>query len=57
MMSQPLVVAQSGAMPVDLDQAFHVAFWMDAPMLPVFDRLWRGYARQSLEALSKQLVT
>jgi hypothetical protein len=26
-------------MPVDLDQALHVAFWMDAPMLPVFGRL------------------
>jgi hypothetical protein len=49
MMSQPLVVAQSGAMPVHLYQAFHVAFWMDAPMLPVLGRLWRGYVRQSLE--------
>jgi hypothetical protein len=25
-----------------------------APMLPVFARLWRGYARQSLDELSKQ---
>ncbi|MGH3677530.1 MAG: SRPBCC family protein [Mycobacterium sp.] len=27
-----------------------------APVLPVFGRLWRGYARQSLEELSNQLV-
>ena len=27
-----------------------------APMLPVFGRLWLGYARQSLEELSNQLV-
>lgn len=27
-----------------------------APALPVFGRLWRGYARQSLEELSNQLV-
>jgi hypothetical protein len=27
-----------------------------APILPVFGKLWLGYARQSLEALSDQLV-
>ena len=27
-----------------------------APVLPVFGRLWRGYARQSLEELSNQLA-
>jgi polyketide cyclase/dehydrase/lipid transport protein len=27
-----------------------------APLLPVFGRLWLGYARQSLEELSNQLV-
>jgi hypothetical protein len=27
-----------------------------APVLPVFGRLWLGYARQSLEELSNQLV-
>lgn len=27
-----------------------------APILPVFGRLWLGYARQSLEELSNQLV-
>jgi hypothetical protein len=27
-----------------------------APVMPVFGRLWRGYARQSLEELSNQLV-
>jgi hypothetical protein len=27
-----------------------------APALPVFGRLWRGYARQSLDELSNQLV-
>ncbi|MET0757954.1 MAG: SRPBCC family protein [Mycobacterium sp.] len=27
-----------------------------APALPVFGRLWRGYARQSLEELANQLV-
>jgi hypothetical protein len=27
-----------------------------APMLPVFGRLWKGYARQVLETLSEQLV-
>ena len=29
---------------------------LTAPLLPVFGKLWKGYARQSLEALSKQLV-
>jgi Polyketide cyclase / dehydrase and lipid transport len=29
---------------------------LTAPMLPVFGRLWRGYARESLEELSSQLV-
>ena len=29
---------------------------LSAPALPVFGRLWRGYARQSLEELSNQLV-
>jgi len=29
---------------------------LTAPVLPVFGRLWRGYARQALEELSKQLV-
>jgi hypothetical protein len=27
-----------------------------APLLPVFGMLWKGYARQSLEELSRQLV-
>ena len=27
-----------------------------APLLPVFGKLWMGYARQSLETLSDQLV-
>ncbi len=27
-----------------------------APALPVFGRLWRGYARQALEELSRELV-
>ena len=27
-----------------------------APVLPVFARIWRGYARRSLETLSDQLV-
>ena len=29
---------------------------LTAPALPVFARLWRGYARQSLESLSDYLV-
>ena len=29
---------------------------LSAPALPVFARLWRGYARQSLESLSDYLV-
>lgn len=29
---------------------------LTAPLLPVFARLWKGYARQSLQELSKQLV-
>ncbi|HEY6575506.1 MAG TPA: SRPBCC family protein [Mycobacterium sp.] len=29
---------------------------LTAPVLPVFGRLWLGYARQSLEELSNQLV-
>ena len=29
---------------------------LSAPVLPVFGRLWLGYARQSLEELSNQLV-
>jgi Polyketide cyclase / dehydrase and lipid transport len=28
-----------------------------APALPVFGRIWRGYARQALEDLSGQLVS
>jgi hypothetical protein len=27
-----------------------------APLLPVFGKLWKGYARQSLDELSRQLV-
>ncbi|RDH78116.1 SRPBCC family protein [Mycolicibacterium moriokaense] len=29
---------------------------LTAPLLPVFGKLWKGYARQSLEELSRQLV-
>jgi hypothetical protein len=29
---------------------------LSAPVLPLFGRLWLGYARQSLEELSNQLV-
>jgi len=29
---------------------------LTAPLLPVFGRLWKGYARQSLAELSRQLV-
>ncbi len=29
---------------------------LTAPLMPVFGRLWRGYAKQSLEELSNQLV-
>lgn len=29
---------------------------LSAPALPVFGRVWRGYARQALEELSNQLV-
>ena len=29
---------------------------LTAPLLPVFAKLWKGYARQSLEELSRQLV-
>jgi len=29
---------------------------LTAPLLPVFGMLWKGYARQSLDELSKQLV-
>jgi len=29
---------------------------LTAPLLPVFARIWRGYARQALETLSDQLV-
>ncbi|MGH3960946.1 SRPBCC family protein [Mycobacterium sp.] len=29
---------------------------LTAPVLPVLGRLWRGYARRSLEELSRQLV-
>ena len=34
----------------------HPRSGLTAPLLPVFGKLWKGYARQSLEALSKQLV-
>ena len=78
MMSQPLVVAQSSAMPVEPTEAFDAVFWMDAPTVfrhwhgpfPLIKAVtgdwtfapsgtgtrWRGYARQSLEELSNQLV-
>jgi hypothetical protein len=59
-MSQPLVVEQSRAIPVEVDKTFDRAIWMDAPT--VFRR-WYGpfpptthCARQALEELSKQLV-
>ena len=29
---------------------------LTAPVLPVFGKMWKGYARQALETLSKQLV-
>ncbi|OBK79489.1 SRPBCC family protein [Mycobacterium sp. 1274761.0] len=29
---------------------------LTAPLLPVFGKLWKGYARQSLKELSRQLV-
>ena len=29
---------------------------LTAPVLPVFGRMWKGYARQALEELSAQLV-
>jgi Polyketide cyclase / dehydrase and lipid transport len=29
---------------------------LTAPLLPVFGKLWKGYARQSLDELSRQLV-
>lgn len=34
----------------------HSRSGLTAPLLPVFGRLWKGYARQSLAELSRQLV-
>jgi hypothetical protein len=34
----------------------HPRSGLAAPALPLFGRLWKGYARQSLEELSKQLA-
>jgi hypothetical protein len=34
----------------------HPRYGFTAALLPVFGTLWKGYARQSLEELSKQLV-
>ena len=34
----------------------HPRSGLTAPLLPVFGKLWKGYARQSLEELSRQLV-
>ena len=34
----------------------HPRSGLTAPLLPVFGKLWKGYARQSLEEVSKQLV-
>jgi len=34
----------------------HPRSGLTAPLLPVFGKLWKGYARQSLEELSGQLV-
>ncbi len=34
----------------------HPRTGLTAPLLPVFGTLWKGYARQSLEELAKQLV-
>ena len=34
----------------------HPRSGLTAPLLPVFGKLWKGYARQSLEELAKQLV-
>ena len=34
----------------------HPRTGLTAPVLPVFGKLWKGYARQSLDELSKQLV-
>jgi hypothetical protein len=34
----------------------HAKSVLSAPVLPVFARMWKGYARQVLEELSAQLV-
>ena len=34
----------------------HPRSGLTAPLVPIFGKLWKGYARQSLEELSKQLV-
>jgi hypothetical protein len=34
----------------------HPKFQLAAPLIPVFGRLWQGYARQALDELAKQLV-
>ena len=44
MMSQSLVVAQSGAMPVEPKEAFDGVFWMDVPT--VFGH-WYGPHREA----------
>lgn len=36
--------------------AIHRKSALTAPALPVFGRIWRGYARQALESLSDYLV-
>jgi polyketide cyclase/dehydrase/lipid transport protein len=36
--------------------SLHPKSALAAPLLPVFGRLWQGYARQALEQLSAQLV-
>ena len=34
----------------------HPRSGLTAPLLPIFGKLWKGYARQSLEELSRQLL-
>jgi hypothetical protein len=41
---------------VTWQRTIHPGSALVAPVLPVFARLWRGYARQALDELSRQLV-
>jgi len=52
-----LFTGDGGGTEVTWRWSLHPRSRLGAPLLPVFGRLWQGYARQALEQLAAQLVS